>query len=267
MWTPLPNTDCVSASIEFSRLVKTHGKTKVLSNLDLIVEPGITLGLVGTNGAGKTTLIKCMLDFCHLDNGKISIFGVPHTQVIARSQLVYLPEHFQAPGYQTGERFLRLMLQLHNQSYERTAALKLFNRLGLEPKALAQRIRTYSKGMAQKLGLVLCLLADRPLMVLDEPMSGLDPRSRIQFKELMSEQKQSGKTLFFSTHMLNDVESLCDQIAILHDGQIHFVGTPEHCCKTYHADSLEAAYMNCIESKPPNSNSTKKQSAKLQSVA
>ena len=267
MWSPLPDVeiDLTPAPLEFRGVGKNYRDLEVLRGLDLTVGPGMTVGLVGTNGAGKTTLIKCLLDFCHLDRGSISIFGVDHRKLLARTGLAYLPEHFQAPAYLTGERFLRSLLKLHGRAYEPTQVLDMFDRLGLKQDALRQRVRTYSKGMSQKLGLALCLLADKPLLVLDEPMSGLDPKARYLFKQQVIEQKRLGRTIFFSTHLLNDVENLCDIIAILDQGQLQFVGTPEQCCQTYAADNLETAYMHCIEKQVPSAD--QKQAKPLQSVA
>ncbi len=100
--------------------------------------------------------------------------------------------------------------------------------------------------MAQKLGLIACLLSNKQLLLFDEPMSGLDPRARAYLKQYLLELKQKGKTLFFSTHLLVDVEALCDRVAILHQGEIRFIGTPEECCNHYEREDLEQAYLACV---------------------
>ena len=103
--------------------------------------------------------------------------------------------------------------------------------------------------MAQKLGLLSCFLREKPLLIFDEPMSGLDPRARAYLKKYLLNLKQAGHTtMFFSTHLLVDVEALCDRMAILHDGQLRFIGTPSDCCQQYGTDDLEQAYLRCIES-------------------
>jgi ABC-2 type transport system ATP-binding protein len=110
----------------------------------------------------------------------------------------------------------------------------------------------YSKGMVQKLGLLSCLMLERRLVILDEPLSGLDPRARYHFKELMSSMKSSEHTVLYSTHLLADAEELCDRFGILHGGEMKYQGTPADCLRRYQADTLEKAYMNCIEDQEPS---------------
>ncbi len=201
------------------------------------------------NGAGKTSLLKSLLDFCHPELGQIEICGRPSSQVNAREQIAFLPERFQAPGHLTGERFLRRMMTLYQRPYQPDAALSLFDQLALDPAALHLPLGHHSKGMAQKIGLIACLLSERSILILDEPMSGLDPYARVKLKELLEQLRQNrtpSPTLILSSHMLGDVESLCDRIAILHHGKLLFVGTPADCLQQYSAHSLETAYMNCV---------------------
>ena len=119
-------------------------------------------------------------------------------------------------------------------------------RLDFDPAGLDKPVRQLSKGMSQKLGLAACLLSNKPLLVLDEPMSGLDPRTRACLKQYLLELKGEGKTVFFSTHMLADVDVLCDRVAILHEGRIRFAGTPARCQAEFQADDLEQAYLRCV---------------------
>jgi ABC-2 type transport system ATP-binding protein len=119
--------------------------------------------------------------------------------------------------------------------------------LDLDPDALTKPVRALSKGMAQKLGLAAVLLSGKALYVLDEPMSGLDPRARALLKQHLLAQRHSGvQTLFFSTHLLPDVETLCDRMIILHAGIPRFIGTPAECCAAYDAPDLETAYLRCV---------------------
>ncbi|MBM2829943.1 MAG: transporter ATP-binding protein [Gammaproteobacteria bacterium] len=233
-------------ALQINKVVKTFGKHEVLKGIDLDVQSGEFIGLIGVNGAGKTTLIKCMLDFCALTSGSIEIFGVQHTRTNSRRRLVFLPEKFMPPYYLTGRDFLVYMSELHGVGYRNVKVAELLRVLDLDQSALSKPVRQYSKGMGQKLGLAACLLSNKELMVFDEPMSGLDPRARAYLKRYLLELKQAGNTLFFSTHLLSDVEALCDRVAILHAGKIHFIGTPQECCRKYQADDLEQAYLACV---------------------
>jgi len=233
-------------AIKVEKLCKSFSGTQVLNEIDLTVAKGEFKGLIGVNGAGKTTLIKCLLDFCEVTSGNIEIFGTTHTKKEARKRLVFLPERFVPPYYLTGKDFLVYMAELHGVEYNSRKVTDLFAILDLELSALSKPVRDFSKGMAQKLGLAACLMSEKDLMVLDEPMSGLDPKARAYLKQHLIELKQGGKTIFFSTHMLADIEVLCDRVAILHDGHIRFAGTVEECTDKFKADDLEQAYLTCV---------------------
>ena len=203
-------------------------------------------GLVGVNGAGKTSLIKCLLDFCALDGGKIAIFGQPHDRPASRAPLGFLPERFIPPYYLTGADFIKYLLTLQGLAYDAQAVAAMLAALDLDPGALKKTVRSYSKGMTQKLGLAACLLSDKRLYVLDEPMSGLDPKARALLKGRLRALHDAGSTLFLTSHALADVDELCDRMAILHDGAIRFTGTPAECRARYGADTLEQAFLACI---------------------
>ncbi len=233
-------------ALQFRNVTKRYPRQLALSNLNLSVRAGEFFGLVGVNGAGKTTLIKSLLDFCDIESGAVEIFGVDHRQAQARARLAYLPERFLPPYYLTGRDFLQFMARLHRVALDDTQVAQMLATLDLEVSALAKPVRDYSKGMAQKLGLAACFLSGKDLLVLDEPMSGLDPKARALLKTYLQQLKKQGKTLFFSTHMLHDVEALCDRIAILHGGNVRFVGSPLACCTQFAAANLEQAYLACI---------------------
>ncbi len=220
----------------------------MLHELSCSITAGEYVGLVGVNGAGKSTLIKAILDFIAIEKGSISIFGQSHRQPEARNNLAFLPENFQPPYYLKGKDFLRYMAELHGTTITMQEMEKSILALDLEPSALDKSVRQFSKGMSQKLGLAACFLSQRPLLLLDEPMSGLDPKARAYLKQYLQTLKQNGQTLFFSTHLLNDVDDLCDRIVILHNGTIMFNGTTTECCDRFAEATLEAAYMRCIES-------------------
>lgn len=220
----------------------------VLDGISLAVDKGDAMALVGVNGAGKTTLIKSILDFISVDHGSIEIFAKSHRHYQARRALAFLPERFQPPHYLTGRGFLRMMARLYRVGYSEKVIANTMQALDLPAAVLSRPVKEYSKGMAQKLGLIACLHSQRSLLIMDEPMSGLDPRSRHAFKKLLQELPQQDRTLFFSTHLLADVSAICNRLAILHDGMIRFIGSPDDCCRQYGTDDLEAAYMACIQS-------------------
>lgn len=237
------------AALRFHQVVQRYARHPVLRGIDLQVETGECVALVGVNGAGKTSLIKCLFDFCALDSGSIEIFGRPHRQPASRRPLAFLPERFAPPYYLTGRDFLTYLLKLHGVAYDPAAALRLLAALDLDPAALDRTAAGYSKGMTQKLGLAACLLSGKPLQVLDEPMSGLDPKARALLKQQLRLLREAGATVLLTSHELADVEVLCDRLAILHEGRIRFAGTPAACRAQFGAGAdatLEDAFMRCI---------------------
>ena len=233
-------------ALDIQQLAKNYGKLPVLQPLSLAVQRGECFGLVGKNGAGKTTLIKCVLNFCDINGGAIRIFDIPHNENRARSPLAYLPENFLPPHALTGRDFLKYMLALRELPYVEDQAQALCVALDLDPQALGRQARGYSKGMTQKLGLAACFLSQAELFILDEPMSGLDPKARALLKRQLALLKQAGKTVFFSSHVLADVEEICDRMAILHDGKMAYIGTTADCRAQYHGATLEQAYLAAI---------------------
>ncbi len=232
--------------LDFTNITKSYANTSVLHDISLTIPAGQTTGLIGANGEGKTTLFKCLLDVCHLDTGEIKINHTTHTQHNARQHLAFLPEHFQAPHYLTGQQFLELMLKLYETLFKAPLINEFLSSLLFDLQALQRPVRTYSKGMMQKLGLTACLASEKPLLILDEPMSGLDPTARYALRQLLIQQKAQGRTLIFSTHLLHDIESICDHIAILSNGQIQFHGSVAQALSIYKAETLEQAYINCL---------------------
>jgi len=241
-----PQGTATPSAIKISKVVKRYARLQVLDGMDLQVERGEFFGLVGVNGAGKTTCIKAVLDFTNIDAGSVEIFGVQHRETRAREQLAFLPERFLPPYYLSGRDFLDYMGRLHGRFATHDERNAMCGKLDLDPAALAKSVRDYSKGMAQKLGLAACFLSGKELFVLDEPMSGLDPKARLLVKRHLQGCHSEGRTLFISTHMLSDVEALCDRMGILHAGKLRFVGSPEECRRTYSSETLEDAYLSCI---------------------
>ena len=234
-------------ALEFHDVAKSFAGQPVLEDVSFELTSGEALGLIGVNGAGKTTLLRALLDLARPDSGTIKIFDTPSFDPGARAHLSYLAERFNPPGFVTGDELLRYLLALHGRSLVIADAQSEAVALDLEPAALARPVREYSKGMTQKLGLIACILARRALLVLDEPMSGLDPRARALFKQRLAAQKALGTTLFFSTHLLVDVEALCDRIAVLHEARLVFIGTPAVFLERYRAGNLEEAFLNSLD--------------------
>ncbi len=219
----------------------------ILRGLDLEVEQGQYYAIAGVNGAGKSTLIKLILDLIRpLPGGSIRIFGRDNTDPQCREQLAYLPEKFDVKKNITGRQYLDFIAAVYGSKADSNKILGLAESLDFPPDRLASRVGGYSKGMVQKLGLLSCLMLERRLVILDEPLSGLDPRARYHFKQVMAALRSSGHTVLYSTHLLADAEDLCDRFGILHDGEMKYQGTPADCMQRYQTDSLEKAYMACI---------------------
>lgn len=235
--------------IDCQQLEKSYHKKPVLNRLDLSVTKGELFGLVGMNGSGKSTLIKAILDLVSIDGGTILIEGKNHREVMARKNIAYLPDRFLPPGHLRGMDFIQYMLRLHGSKAGSQQINRVLQGLELDPEVMRERVNKLSKGMTQKLGLASCLLSGKSLFILDEPMSGLDPRARVLFKQELTEIKQHGATVFFSSHMLADIEEMADTMAVLHNGQIRFCGAPEKFKQQYRSETVEQAYMQCIEEK------------------
>ena len=240
-------TPAATTALSFAGVNKRYGSAAALRDFSLDVTAGQTFGLVGMNGAGKTTLIKCLLDFTDADSGTIEIFGTSNRITRARSSLAYLPERFNPPYYLKGKDFLRYMLDLQEVLYRQEEAERMFTALDLDLSALAKPVRAFSKGMTQKLGLAACLLSRKALYVLDEPTSGLDPKARALLKRQLRAVRDDGRTIFLTSHALADVDELCDHMAVIHRGELRFAGTPAELRARHRADSLEQAFLACIE--------------------
>jgi ABC-2 type transport system ATP-binding protein len=235
-----------NAAVRIAALAKHYGRETALAGVDLEVARGDAFGLVGANGAGKTTLIKCMLDLCAADGGEVEIFGMNARLFRARARLAYVPERFVPPHYLRCGEFLQAAAALAGARYDAARAERLLAELDLDAGALGRPVRSLSKGMTQKLGLAAGFLVERDLYVLDEPMSGLDPAARVAVKSVLRRLGVEGRTLFFTSHVLADVEELCSAMAVLDRGRVRFRGSPAALKSRYGEADLEQAYMRCI---------------------
>ena len=237
----------VNMLINCQQVVKRYADKVVLDRVDLSVKQGEFFGLVGMNGSGKSTLIKSILDLMGINSGKITIHGCSHRKVSARENVAYLPDRFSPPAHLRGQDFIQYMLRLHGSDCNQQKIEAVLDGLELDKSVMQESVNKLSKGMTQKLGLACCLLSGKSLLILDEPMSGLDPRARVLFKKQLVQLKQQGATVFFSSHVLADVEEMADTMAVLHNSKIYFSGSPENFKQQYQGENVEQAYMNCIE--------------------
>lgn len=235
--------------IECRQVVKQYAARRVLDKVDINVKQGEFFGLVGMNGSGKSTLIKAILDLIGIDAGAITIHDISHRKVSSRENVAYLPDRFSPPAHLRGLDFIQYMLRLHGSQRDQHQIENVLDGLDLDKSVIKESVNKLSKGMTQKLGLASCLLSGKTLLILDEPMSGLDPRARVLFKQQLALLKQQGATVFFSSHVLADIEEMADTMAVLHNSKIYYSGTPENFKQQFKGENVEQAYMNCIENK------------------
>ena len=222
-----------------------YGKREVVHDVHLDIPAGETFGLIGLNGVGKTTLIKAILALREA-KGEIRIAGLDRRSADAKKHIAYLPERFDPPPFLKGGEFLSFSVRLYGRAYDVAEAEELCRRLALDPIVLKSRVQTYSKGMRQKLGLIATLLTDCALMLLDEPMSGLDPEARARVKAALAMAKARGRTLFFSSHILADMNEICDRVGVLQDGRLIYCGSPAGLLAAGHDANIERAFLNLI---------------------
>jgi len=201
-------------------------KKKILKGISLSVNEGEIFGYLGPNGAGKTTTIKCILGLIFPDQGKIELFGHSHLSLQAKAQTGFLPENPYFYDHLTASEFLTFYSQLFSiKKNEREEKIKgLLRIVGLEQSA-DLKLRKFSRGMLQRIGLAQSLLNDPSLVLLDEPLGGLDPIGRKEIRDIIVKLKQEGKTVFLSSHILQDIEMICDRVAIIVNGEVVNQGT------------------------------------------
>ncbi len=224
-----------SLALQTENLTKTYRtgfwlrqKITSLNQVSLKVYGGETFGLLGPNGAGKTTFMKLVLGIIRPTAGGGLVLGRPLGDRLVKARIGYLPENPYLYESLTGWECLELMATLHQipRSVQKQRLPQLLDLVGLAQQAARKKtLRRYSKGMLQRIGLAQALVNDPDLVLLDEPMSGLDPLGRYQVREIILQLKAQGKTIFFNSHILSDVEHLCDRVAILARGELLAVGT------------------------------------------
>ena len=200
---------------------KRYGDVTAVDRLDLTVEEGEIFGFLGHNGAGKSTFINVLLDFARPTSGSVSVFGMDCRQrsVAVRKRMGVLPEGYDVYDRLTGRQHLRFAMESKGVDADPMA---LAERVGIRD-AVDRPAGGYSKGMAQRLVLGMALVGEPDLLVLDEPTSGLDPSGARRMREIIHEENERGATIFFSSHILEQVESVCDRVGIMHQGRLQAV--------------------------------------------
>ncbi|MFM8273546.1 MAG: ATP-binding cassette domain-containing protein [Gemmata sp.] len=221
------------AVIETKDLRKTYGRIEALKGVSLRVEKGQIYGLLGQNGAGKTTLIKVLLGIVQLSQGEAELLGMPAGDVNARRKVGYLPEDHAFPGYHTAYSLMDFYGSLYGvPAAERKRRIpETLEQVGIAGR-MHYKIKTYSKGMKQRLGIAQALMHNPDLIILDEPTDGVDPMGRREIRDLMNELKEQGHTIFLNSHLLGEVELICDRVAILQQGKLVREGTIAELTKT-----------------------------------
>lgn len=204
--------------IEIKNLTKDYGSNQGIFDINLNIEKGEMIGFVGTNGSGKTTTIRNIMGFIKPTSGQVLVNNKSsweHASEIVKD-IGYVPGEIAFPDLKTGIDFLKCQaefLNMKNMDY----ANELIERLQLDPRANLKRM---SKGMKQKTALVAALMNDAPIIILDEPTTGLDPLMRVTFLDIIKEEHKKGKTIFMSSHMFEELETTCDRVALINDGKI-----------------------------------------------
>ena len=224
-----------------------RGRQKVLKSITLEVEQGEVFGFLGPNGAGKSTAINTTLGFIKPDNGEVLINGIPSYNPSARQSIGYLPENPVFSDHLTAEELLEFSGLASGMDKEnlKKSIDPILSKMELLPFK-KRMVKTFSKGMKQRIGLGMAIISNPPILILDEPMSGLDPMGRKLVADLILELKKKGKTIFFSTHILNDVEIVCDRIAVLHKGSLRYCGSTGNFIKNN--NNLEDAFIKLVNS-------------------
>jgi ABC-2 type transport system ATP-binding protein len=231
--------------VEFKSREFRQAPKIALSGLDLEVNSGEVFGFLGPNGAGKTTTMNVLLGFVPPTSGAAYLFGIDVRQPIARQSIGYLPEMTYYYKFLTAEELLRFYAKIFGLA--RSEADKRIDQLLklVELQSARKRpIKSYSKGMQQRVGLAQALINNPDLLILDEPTSGLDPLGRMKVREIIQRLKDEGKTVFFSSHELGEVETVCDRVAIIHQGELKTVGRVNDIMESY--PTLEKAFLHIV---------------------
>ncbi len=233
--------------LKIENLSKSYGEKKAVDGLSLHIKPGELYGFIGHNGAGKTTTLKACCGILGFEEGDIFIDGVSIKEMPleCKKKIAYIPDNPDLYGFMTGIQFLNFVADIYEVPAElRAMRIKKYADALELSFALAQNISTYSHGMKQKLAVISALLHAPKLVIMDEPFVGLDPKAAHTFKELMREICMAGGAIFFSTHVLDVAEKLCDKVAIIKDGKLIKAGTMD---EVKGDTSLEEVFLDLVD--------------------
>lgn len=229
--------------LSISHLTKIYGDKKAVDDLSLHIAPGEIYGFIGHNGAGKTTTLKSVVGILQFDEGKITIGGVSikDDPIACKKQIAYIPDNPDLYDFMSGIKYLNFVADIFEVgAEERQGRIKKYADMFELTNDLAQPISAYSHGMKQKLAIIAAWMHNPKLIIMDEPFVGLDPKASFLLKEMMREVCKEGGAIFFSTHVLEVAEKLCDKVAIIKSGKLIRSGTME---EVKGDDSLEEVFL------------------------
>ena len=232
--------------LKIENLTKQYGEKKAVDNVSLHIQPGELYGFIGHNGAGKTTTLKACCGILGFEDGEIYVDGVSvrKNPLACKSKIAYIPDNPDLYGFMTGSQYLNFVCDIYKIDADtRSARIRKYSDAFELTMALAQLISTYSHGMKQKLAVIAAMAHQPKLMIMDEPFVGLDPKAAHTMKGFMRELCENGGAIFFSTHVLEVAEKLCDKIAIIKDGKLIKAGTMDEV-KGDH--SLENVFLELV---------------------
>ncbi len=235
--------------LKIDHLTKRFGDKTAVNDLSLHIQPGEIYGFIGHNGAGKTTTLKCVLGLLKYEEGEIFINGVNPLKkpVDCKKMIAYIPDNPDLYDFMTGIGYLNFIADIFEISAEdRQERIRKYADDFTLTDDLAQPISAYSHGMKQKLAIISALIHEPKLLIMDEPFVGLDPKASFRLKELMRELCDQGGAIFFSTHVLEVAEKLCDKVAIIKEGKLIKAGTMEEIVNN---ESLEEVFLELEEDK------------------
>lgn len=230
--------------LKIEHLTKTYGDLKAVDDLSIHIKPGEIYGFIGHNGAGKTTTLKAAAGILRFDSGDILIDGisVKSDPIAAKKRMAYIPDNPDVYDYMSGIKYLNFVADIYGvEKTKRENYIRQYSQMFEIEKDLAQPLSAYSHGMKQKLVIISALLHEPKLMMLDEPFVGLDPLATHQVKEIMHEHCKNGGAIFFSTHVLDVAEKLCDKVAIIRKGRLIAAGTMD---EVKGDESLEEVFLD-----------------------